>query len=194
VGELSATVEKAVWYGQPLDEGNLAEESGDCLWYIVELLNALGLRMGDVMAANIRKLASRYPDKYTDERAAVRDVTAETTALLADRRAFVCLGCGRYNEYGMGSCYSCGAPSKSDLTFSQENLPAAEIKRTRAQVLAARGTVVGCCQRHADNQACDCLEKAIPDVVSPPAQRYVQDGHGFGHTVVGDESVQEGEY
>jgi NTP pyrophosphatase (non-canonical NTP hydrolase) len=221
VGELSSAVEKAVWYGQPLDEANLAEESGDCLWYIVELLNALGLRMGDVMAANIRKLAARYPEKYTDDRAAVRDVAAETEALLADHQAskqfsksvttytspqkkppgaerpgtFVCRTCGRYNEYDMESCDSCGAKPTPDHTTSEKEPPGAEIRRTRGQVLAARATVVGCCSRHADNQACDCLERSLPNpVIAPPVQRYVQDGHGFGHRVVGDEDVQEGEY
>ena len=36
-------------------------------------------------------------------------------------------------------------------------------KRTRAQVLAAQQTVMGCCARHADNQCCTCLAEAEPD-------------------------------
>lgn len=34
-------------------------------------------------------------------------------------------------------------------------------RRTRAEVLAARQTVHGCCSRHADNQACECLEECF---------------------------------
>lgn len=33
-------------------------------------------------------------------------------------------------------------------------------RRTRAEVIAARATVVGCCEHHADNMACSCLEEA----------------------------------
>lgn len=33
-------------------------------------------------------------------------------------------------------------------------------RRTKAEVLAERATVGGCCNRHADNKACDCLEEA----------------------------------
>ena len=33
--------------------------------------------------------------------------------------------------------------------------------RTRAEVIEAQSTVVGCCNRHADNQGCDCLERAV---------------------------------
>jgi hypothetical protein len=34
-------------------------------------------------------------------------------------------------------------------------------QRSRAEVLEEQRTVYGCCDRHADNQACDCLERAI---------------------------------
>ena len=37
----------------------------------------------------------------------------------------------------------------------------AKPRRTRAEVLAARSTPYGCCNRHADNSACDCLEEAV---------------------------------
>lgn len=43
-------------------------------------------------------------------------------------------------------------------------VPAADPpRRTRKQVLAERATVAGCCERHADNKGCDCLERAAPD-------------------------------
>ncbi len=34
-------------------------------------------------------------------------------------------------------------------------------RRTRAEVLAAKSTVCGCCNRNADNMACDCLRDAV---------------------------------
>ena len=36
-------------------------------------------------------------------------------------------------------------------------------RRTRAQVLAAQRTMIGCCNRYADDMTCDCLEKALDD-------------------------------
>lgn len=47
--------------------------------------------------------------------------------------------------------------------------------RTRSQVIAARETVRGCCTRHADNQACDCMDTALEDldVLSEPLQEVV---------------------
>jgi NTP pyrophosphatase (non-canonical NTP hydrolase) len=81
VGELAAALEKWVYYGQDLDEGNVAEEVGDCLWYLSLVCSALGLSLEDCAAANIRKLKARYPEAYSDERAGVRDLDAERKAL-----------------------------------------------------------------------------------------------------------------
>ena len=36
--------------------------------------------------------------------------------------------------------------------------------RTRQQVIEARRTIQGCCDRHADNMACNCLANATPDI------------------------------
>jgi NTP pyrophosphatase (non-canonical NTP hydrolase) len=83
LGELAGTVERYVYYGQKeLDRNNIYEELGDCLWYIAQACNALGFKLEDVMASNIAKLKTRYPDKYTDEMAANRDTKAEQKALI----------------------------------------------------------------------------------------------------------------
>ena len=66
VGELASAVEKWVYYGQPLDPTNVAEEIGDCIWYLALACNALGVSMQEIMEANIRKLRVRYPEKYED--------------------------------------------------------------------------------------------------------------------------------
>lgn len=62
---------------------------------------------------------------------------------------------------------------------AKEGAPPAKTKkpkrRTVAEVLEARshGPMGGCCERYADNKACDCLTEATRNVI--------QDGHGFGH-------------
>lgn len=42
--------------------------------------------------------------------------------------------------------------------------------RTRSEVLRLRQSIVaqGCCDRFADQQACDCLERAFPDRCGVP--------------------------
>jgi NTP pyrophosphatase (non-canonical NTP hydrolase) len=81
VGELATAVEKWLHYGRELDRANLKEEFGDCLWYLCLGMSAVGLKMEDVMEANLRKLRARYPDRYSDERASQRDREAERRAL-----------------------------------------------------------------------------------------------------------------
>ena len=97
VGELASRIQKWIYYGKPLDEAaltNLAEEYGDCLWYIAEGLNALGLDMGKVMEANIAKLRIRYPEKYSDLLAAEenRKREEEAKAVAAAKPCVVCGG------------------------------------------------------------------------------------------------------
>lgn len=82
-GELFSQFQKWIYYGKPLDRTNIKEELGDVLWYVAEACNALGLDLGDVMTSNIAKLKARFPEKYTDERAADenRDRAAEAKAV-----------------------------------------------------------------------------------------------------------------
>lgn len=77
VGEVSAVVKKHIEYGQPLDRENLLEEVGDCFWRLHQICDAAGITFADAMSFNIKKLAKRYPDKYSDHLAAQRDLTAE---------------------------------------------------------------------------------------------------------------------
>lgn len=86
-GELSGLVEKTVWYSQPFDRTNAIEELGDLLWYVAEACTALGMTMEEVMNGNIRKLRSRYPEKYQDNLAleSNRDREAERAILEAPK-------------------------------------------------------------------------------------------------------------
>jgi len=83
VGEVCTCVQKYIEYGQELDEINLKEEVGDCLWRLAQICKALGINLEDVMISNIEKLKVRYPDKYSDEKAAEenRNREAERDAL-----------------------------------------------------------------------------------------------------------------
>lgn len=67
VGELAGALEKWLYYGQELDQTNLKEEIGDCLWYLALVCNAMEYDMGSLMRANIEKLKKRFPDKFCED-------------------------------------------------------------------------------------------------------------------------------
>lgn len=80
-GEFSSAVKRAVYYGKPLDRVNAIEELGDLLWYINLAAKTLGVNLDLVMAANLRKLRTRYGVRFTEAQAHERDRNAERKAL-----------------------------------------------------------------------------------------------------------------
>lgn len=79
VGELASQLQKWVYYGKydPMDTVKTATLTGNIRYvfqklfgWIVEFMNGFNIAIEQVMIANIVKLKARYPDKYTDERAA----------------------------------------------------------------------------------------------------------------------------
>ena len=64
VGELSTDWYKYLYYQEPLDEANMKKELGDIMWHIAEICDALGISLQEVMEGNIRKLRTRFPDKF----------------------------------------------------------------------------------------------------------------------------------
>lgn len=69
-GEIQTTVKRMWAYDADLDTDNLLEELGDIMFYSVALGSVCGLRMQDILAANMRKLAKRYPSgSYSNEQA-----------------------------------------------------------------------------------------------------------------------------
>lgn len=80
-GELADGFKRAIFYGKPLDTTNIKEEVGDAFWYLAILCDTLGVNFIDCMSANIKKLSTRYPDKYTHEAALNRDLPAERKVL-----------------------------------------------------------------------------------------------------------------
>ncbi len=71
-GEILDAIKKHWVYGAPLDLENIVEECGDCLFYIVALLDLYGVTVEDAMTANELKLEKRYPAGYTDAAAIER--------------------------------------------------------------------------------------------------------------------------
>ncbi len=74
-------VKKSKFYGKDLDRINLIEELGDLMWYSALLCDELGVSLEQVWNKNIRKLKSRFPDKYTDEKAKNRNLNKERKEL-----------------------------------------------------------------------------------------------------------------
>jgi NTP pyrophosphatase (non-canonical NTP hydrolase) len=80
-GEAQDMAKKGIIYGRPIDLVNILEEAGDKLWYIAVALDAAGFTMQEAMERNIAKLRKRFPEKFTEEQANVRDLNAERKAL-----------------------------------------------------------------------------------------------------------------
>jgi|SRR5579863_8168848 len=71
-GEFVDCIKKFAIYGKDLDYTNALEEIGDVMWFCVLAATTLGYSLGQIMLANVTKLAKRYPDKYSDEAAIAR--------------------------------------------------------------------------------------------------------------------------
>lgn len=83
----------------PIDFDNLFEESGDLFWYLAVLLSFCAENdaaekrdrwfFSRIMEANIAKLRARYPNKFSEEQAANRDLVKEQQALKAAEKPAV---------------------------------------------------------------------------------------------------------
>lgn len=63
------------------DRTNIAEEFGDVLWYLGLGIATLGESFEHLQEMNQKKLRARFPDKFTEDAAINRDVTAERKLL-----------------------------------------------------------------------------------------------------------------
>lgn len=79
--EFADMLKKHLFYGKQIDTVNLQEELGDLLWYVSIALDVLGTSYIQVMKTNISKLKSRYPNKFTEYDAQIRNLTAEREIL-----------------------------------------------------------------------------------------------------------------
>ena len=71
-GEFVDLYKKVIGHGQALDAERMQKELGDVLWYAAELCTAHGWSLEDVAAGNIKKLRTRYPEKFSNEQSAAR--------------------------------------------------------------------------------------------------------------------------
>ncbi len=67
--------------GEPMDTVNILEESFDIDWYQFILMDALGGKLETVWDTGIKKLAARYPNKFTTINAINRDLETERNIL-----------------------------------------------------------------------------------------------------------------
>lgn len=81
-GELASALLKSVEDPTAtIDAVNIQEEMSDIAWYKAILHDTLGLDWNQGLENVINKLRVRYPDKYSDEAAANRDLLAERVEL-----------------------------------------------------------------------------------------------------------------
>ncbi|SRR6056300_595694 len=80
-GELLDALKKHIFYGKELDRVNMAEEVGDLFWYIAIIADELGFEFESVMEKNIEKLKARYGEKFSQEKANLRDLAQERSIL-----------------------------------------------------------------------------------------------------------------
>lgn len=63
------------------DPVNIAEEIGDLMWYIAVLCDQHGVDLEQALDTNIKKLTSRYGNKFSQEKAENRDLNRERDIL-----------------------------------------------------------------------------------------------------------------
>lgn len=80
-GELMDAIKKAKIYGKELDKINIVEELGDLMWYFALLSDELKVTFEEIWDKNIRKLALRYPEKYSHDKALNRTLDKEREEL-----------------------------------------------------------------------------------------------------------------
>ena len=61
VAEVADMIKKWRYQGHEMDYRKLAEELGDCLWYIATMAQGIGYDLEHIMEMNIAKLKRRYP-------------------------------------------------------------------------------------------------------------------------------------
>lgn len=66
---------------QPYNEANWNEEVGDLLWYCSLVVDSFAGSFQNCAETNIRKLQTRYPEKFNSEKALVRDLDKEKEVL-----------------------------------------------------------------------------------------------------------------
>lgn len=91
--ELADVFKKNLAYGKIIDWVNIKEEIGDLMWYIANFCTINNLDMDEILDINIKKLETRYPEKFTEHNAIHRNLSAERNTL------------EQFNDYNDGAGY-----------------------------------------------------------------------------------------
>ena len=81
VGELTDIFKKFIAYGKEVDAVNVVEELGDIMYYVASFCRIYGVPLSEVLARNIAKLETRYPEKFDEEHANNRNLEVERAIL-----------------------------------------------------------------------------------------------------------------
>ena len=81
VAEFADALKKSLFYGKPLDVVNLKEELGDLMWYMAIAMDELDTNFTKEGDRVINKLKTRYPDKFTVDKAENRNLELERAIL-----------------------------------------------------------------------------------------------------------------
>lgn len=80
-GELADVFKKNLAYKKPIDWINVQEEIGDFCWYLANFCRINDFDLEEILANNIKKLQTRYPDKFDTNHAINRDLEKERKVL-----------------------------------------------------------------------------------------------------------------
>lgn len=76
-GECADLVKKCFFQdGRDIHE-DLKDEVGDVLWYVVEVISAMGWTLEEVAQHNVDKLRKRYPEGFDADRSLHREVNGD---------------------------------------------------------------------------------------------------------------------
>ena len=81
IGELQDVFKKYIAYKKEIDWVNVKEELGDLLFYISSFSRINNFDLEEILETNVKKLESRYPDKFSEFRALNRDFQKERKIL-----------------------------------------------------------------------------------------------------------------
>lgn len=86
-GALLDFVKKSLFYNKPTSYADISEKLSACAILLTLMSNTLEIDVYQVMQINIDKLKKRFPEKFTNDLAQVRDSNKERLSLVA--------GCGK---------------------------------------------------------------------------------------------------
>ena len=111
-GEFVGILKAHIFYGKPLDEfvkNKLISELGDQSWYQRIGCDTLEVAFAAMIERNVRELKTRYPEKFSEENALVRDEGREMAAALHIPGSSCTEHDYDYSIYPAGKCRKCGA-------------------------------------------------------------------------------------